>query len=135
MTISLIDVGEVRVGRGGGNGKGKYAAYKKALVDIVPIFKAGIKEKKEVAVGLYELAKEMGPNFEKLKESSLKWGIKYALFDEGIWTRSGTDKNNSILLVLRTATEKDVLPSSLQSKADAEPDTEDEDPVAEDDEQ
>ncbi len=88
MTIPLVEADEVKTGRGGGKTKGeKYGKYAVAIQKVVPWIKDEISKSKDGTIRLrtVDLGKEMGGEFAKKNATSLYWGLKYVLFNEGIW--------------------------------------------------
>jgi len=59
------------------------------------------------------MGSEMGGEFAKKNPTSLYWGLKYVLFNEGIVVDTGTHKSGDKLLIMRLGTENDVLPLAL----------------------
>jgi hypothetical protein len=119
MAIKILDVSDVSVGRTKGKGKGKgarYTKYRTALQKVLPIFIDGIEKKGTIAVKVSDLAEEMGNEYKKLHPTSIKWGVKHALFFEGIWSMTGKDKNGDPVILMRAKTDDDVLPDSLQDE-------------------
>lgn len=116
MGIPLVEADEVRTGRGGGKTKGeKYGKYAVAIQKHVSWIKDQIAGSKDgtIRIRAADMAKEMGPDFAKRNTTSIYWGLKYVLFNEGIVVDTGTHKGGDKLLVMRLATESDVLPPSL----------------------
>lgn len=138
IPISLIDIDDIRTGRGGGGKKawgGKYGKYRDSVRKLIPFFKEQIEKSKDsrgIRMRARDIATEMGPDF-LLKENgkgsgkniggkhttSLLWGLKYVLWDEHIVITQGKHKDGSDVFILRTRVEGDVLPESLaKSKAE-----------------
>lgn len=74
----------------------------------------------EILVKALDMATAMGPHFEKLGETALHWGLKFALFTHGIFvattkSREINPKTNDgyLLLRLRRAKAGDVLSEGL----------------------
>lgn len=74
----------------------------------------------EILVKALDMAPAMGPHFEKLGETALHWGLKFALFTHGIFvsttkSREINPKTNDgyLLLRLRRAKAGDVLSEGL----------------------
>jgi hypothetical protein len=113
--IELVQVNDMKVGRGGGRkGSGeRYLKYKRAVVDVVPWIKQQIAGGETIRVKASDLAKEMGKDFESKHPTSFVWAMKYVLFGEGIWVDTGKTNDNKPVLIMRNATENDVLPDSL----------------------
>lgn len=115
MSIQLVEPNDMRTGRGGGGkAKGqKYAKYRLAAQKIVPFLKESIKAKETIRVKTDDIKKEMGKDFTSKHTTSIYWGLKYSLFQEGIWVTTGKHTDGSDVLVLRDATPEDKLPDSL----------------------
>lgn len=115
MSIQLVEPDAMRTGRGGGKrGKGeKYAKYKVAIQKIAPFLKENIEKKETIRVKTDDLKKEMGGEFATKHATSVYWGLKYTLFNEGIWVTTGKHTDGSDVLVMREATPDDKLPDSL----------------------
>lgn len=115
MAIQLIEPDAMRIGRGGGRGKsaGRYSKYKIAIQKIVPFLKENIEKTETIRVKVDDLKKEMGGEFVKRHETSIYWGLKCSLFQEGIWVTTGKHNDGSAVLVMREATPEDKLPESL----------------------
>lgn len=125
--IPIQDASTVRSRAGCGQTKNqKYGAYLDALEehpDIVPYFLKNIDEnpKGEILVRAVDVAKELGPYFEKLGETAIGWGLKFAFFTHGIFLSTTTDKELNpdtgkgyMLLKLRRPGPKDELSESLR---------------------
>lgn len=115
MSIQLVEPDAMRTGRGGGKrGKGeKYAKYKVAIQKIAPFLKENIEKKETIRVKTDDLKKEMGGEFATKHATSVYWGLKYTLFNEGIWVTTGKHTDGSDVLVMRSALPDDKLPDSL----------------------
>lgn len=121
MAIPLVEAEEVRTGRGGGKTKGeKYGKYAVAVTKSVPWIKEQISGSKDgtIRIKAADLAKEMGGDFAKKNPTSIYWGLKYVLFNEGIVVDTGTHKSGDKLLLMRLGTEEDKLPPSLSKYLD-----------------
>lgn len=114
VEIPLISVEEVQVGRGKTKGE-KYGKYAQAIAPHVRWLLDRIKDSpdKKIRIKVRDIAKVMGPEFDKKSDTAIYWGLKFVLYHEGIVVDTGTAKDKSKLLVMREATEKDVLPPSL----------------------
>ncbi len=128
MTIELIDESECSTrGKGGGRTKGeKYGKYAVAIAKSVPWIKEEIEKSKDgmIRVKVEDIAREMGPDFIKRHHTSLGWGLKYVLFNEGIVVDAGTHKDGKTkLFVMRMATNEDILPPSLNKYLEPEEDS------------
>ena len=92
----------------------RYHKYCKALEKIVSELKKGIDTSSDMRlhINAKDLAKKMGPEFEKLQSKSLYWAVKPCLLDEDIVIASGRiDREDSI--ILRRRNSQDTLPRSL----------------------
>ena len=58
---------------------------------------------------------EMGDKFKNKHSTSLMWGLKFILFNEGIMVRSGKHNDGDDLLIMTRRTENDTLPPSLET--------------------
>ena len=128
---------EIRKRRGGGtrgNGK-KYTKYKLAIQKIVPFLKENIEKKETIRLKSEDIKKEMGGEFAKRHATSIYWGLKYALFQEGIWVTTGKHTDGSDVLVLRDATSEDKLPDSLTKGGEKGEKEGDEGPLPEDEDE
>lgn len=104
----------------------KYGAYLDALKDhpdVVPYLLTNIDENpnKEILVKAVDIAKELGPYFEKLGETAIGWGLKFALFTEGIFVSTTKSKEINpntgqgyMLLRMRRPKHDDVLSEGLR---------------------
>ena len=115
MVVPLVDIEEVQTGRGGRTKGEKYGKYAQAIASQVQWFKDKIKENPEgkIRAKSKDIAKAMGPEFEKKSDKAIYWGLKFVLFHEGIVVTTGKAKDGSTLLVMRYATSEDKLPPSL----------------------
>lgn len=131
MSIPLVGVDEVRTGRGGKTKGEKYSKYVVAIKKHISWIKEEIGKSKDgtIRVKNVDLRKEMGGEFVKKNDTSIYWGLKFVLFNEGIVVETGTHANGDKLLVMRTANDEDRLPTSLAKYL--EPAEEDEDITAE----
>lgn len=112
--IPLVPVEEVQIGKGRTKGE-KYGKYAQAIAPHVKWLLDQIKESPDnkIRTKTVDIKRVMGPAFEKLSDTAIYWGLKFVLFHEGIVVESGKAKDQSMLLVMREGTEKDVLPPSL----------------------
>lgn len=116
MTLQTIEIDEVRIGRSGGRTKGeKYKKYGIAIEKCIPWIREEIEKSKDdtVRVRNSDIRKEMGGEFVNKNETSIYWGLKYILFQEGIVVETGTHKSGDKLLMMRLANDDDKLPESL----------------------
>lgn len=116
MVIPLVSVEEVQTGKGKTKGE-KYIKYAQAVAPHVAWLKDQIKNSIDgkIRIKIRDIAKVLGPEFEKKSDTAIYWGLKFVLFHEGIVVDTGTALDKSRLIVLREATDKDVLPPSLAS--------------------
>jgi hypothetical protein len=103
----------------------KYGTYLDALKehpDILPYLFEQIDKNPngEILVKAVDMAPALGPNFEKLGETAIHWGLKFSLFTHGIFvsttkSRDINPKTNDgyLLLRLRRAKAGDVLSEGL----------------------
>lgn len=134
MTIPLIEAEEVRTGRGGGKTKGeKYGKYADAVKKSIPWIKEQIAGSKDgfIRVRATDLAQEMGGDFARRSPTSIYWGLKYVLFNEGVVVDTGTHKSGDKLLIMRLGTEEDKLPPSLSKYLEPEEEIEEGTPLEE----
>lgn len=115
MVVPLVSIEEVQVGRGGKTKGEKYGKYAQAIASQVQWFKDRIKESPDGKIRAKgrDVAKAMGPEFEKKSDKAIYWGLKFVLFHEGIVVTTGKAKDGAMLLVMRYATPEDKLPPSL----------------------
>lgn len=115
MVVPLVSIEEVQTGRGGRTKGEKYGKYAQAIASQVQWFKDRIKESEDgkIRAKSKDVAKAMGPEFDKRSDKAIYWGLKFVLFHEGIVVTTGKSKDGSMLLVMRNATSEDKLPPSL----------------------
>ncbi len=115
MVVPLVSVEEVQTGRGGKTKGEKYGKYAQAIAKDVNWLKDQIDQSSDgkIRVRIRDIAKQMGPDFDKKSDTAIYWGLKFVLFHEGIVVDTGTAKDKSKLLVMRRGTENDKLPPSL----------------------
>jgi hypothetical protein len=115
MVVPLVSVEEVQTGRGGKTKGEKYGKYAQAIAKDVMWLKEQITESpdKKIRLKVRDIANAMGGEFVKKSDTAIYWGLKFVLFHEGIVVDTGTAKDKSKLLVMRTATPEDKLPPSL----------------------
>jgi hypothetical protein len=115
----------------------KYGAYLNALKehpDIIPYLLKNIDENpnREIIVKALDIAKELGPYFEKLGETAIGWGLKFSLFTEGIFVSTTKSKEINpatgegyMLLRMRRPKADDVLSEGLRKylEPSGEPDS------------
>lgn len=115
--IELVSVDDV-VGRGRGKGRTKgqkYGKYIKAIAPQLDWIEQEIEHSKDgtIRMKVADIAKEMGKDFTTKHETSIYWGLKYSLFQDGIVVDMSSHKDGGKILVMRQATEEDRLPLSL----------------------
>ncbi len=113
MAIPIIEPSEVIV-RGETKGR-KYGKYAQAIGSEVGWIKESITKSGDgkIRIKIRDIAKSMGPEFEKKQDKAIYWGTRFVLFHEGIVVEPAKDKTNKELLIMRMATSEDVLPPSL----------------------
>lgn len=117
MALELVGVDEMRTGRGSGKKGGKverYTKYKVAIAKTLPWLKEQIEEKGTIRARTTDIAREMGQGFAGKDPTSIYWALKYTLFHEGIFVLNGKTTEDEPVLVMRTRTPDDELPSSLE---------------------
>ena len=132
MAIELVDVDDMRTGRGTGKrgGGGKYHKYTVAIekAKLVPFLKESIKDKGTIRLKTKDVIKELGGDFASRHPTSIYWGLKYVLFHEGIVVITGKHVDGDEVLVMRMGTPEDKLPDSLtkgkEMKEGEEPESE-----------
>lgn len=113
MEIPIIDPSDIVMRR---ETKGlKYGKYVQAMASEIQWIKAAIASSSDgkIRIKIRDIAKSMGPEFEKKQNKAIYWGTRFILFLEGIVVGPGKDKANEELLIMRMATSEDVLPRSL----------------------
>lgn len=113
MDIELVSADDIR-GRGSSKGKGKYSKYREGLGPHVDWFKEEIAKSPDgkVRIKNSDILKIVGKGIGK-NPTSVYWGVRYTLFQDGLAVSQGTHKNGEDLLVIRTAKDDDILPTSL----------------------
>jgi hypothetical protein len=113
IDVELVSADDVR-GRGGTRGKGKYSKYKEGLEPHIGWFKEEIGKSVDGKIRLRhsDILKMIGNGVGK-NPTSVYWGVRYTLFQDGLAVSQGTHKDGSDLLVIRTANDDDTLPISL----------------------
>ncbi len=122
MAIELVEATEVRTGRGGKTKGEKYGKYAVAIQKSIPWIKEQIAANKDgiIRIKATDMGKEMGGEFIKKNATSIYWGLKYVLFQEGIVVDTGTHKTGDKLLIMRLGKEDDRLPPSLSKYLEPE---------------
>lgn len=115
MVVPLVPVEEIQIGRGGKTKGEKYGKYAQSIAKDVLWLQEQIAASpdEKIRVKVKDIANAMGPEFAKKSDTAIYWGLKFVLFHEGIVVDTGTAKDKSKLLVMRTATPEDKLPPSL----------------------
>lgn len=115
MAIELVEATEVRTGRGGKTKGEKYGKYAIAIQKQIPWIREQIANNPEgiIRVKAQDMGREMGGEFAKKNATSIYWGLKYVLFQEGIVVDTGTHRTGEKLLIMRLGREDDELPASL----------------------
>ncbi len=126
MQIPIQDAASIKTRAGCGQTKHqKYGMYLKVLEEkpeiLEYLFENIDKDPNgEILVKAIDMAPEMGIYFEKLGETALHWGLKFALFTHGIFvsTTKSKDKNPTtndhyLLLRMRRARSDDILSEGL----------------------
>lgn len=115
MAVPLVSIEEVQTGRGGKTKGEKYGKYAQAVAKDVIWLKDQIAASpdEKIRLKVRDMANAMGGDFAKKSDTAIYWGLKFVLFHEGIVVDTGTAKDKSKLLVMRTATADDKLPPSL----------------------
>ena len=126
MEIPIQDVSTIKAKAGCGQTKHqKYGTYLSVLEEkpeiLTYLFEQIDKNQTgEILVKALDMAPAMGTHFEKLGETALHWGLKFALFTHGIFVSTTKSKeinpktNDSYLLLrLRRAKAGDVLSEGL----------------------
>jgi hypothetical protein len=121
MPIELVDAEEVTGRRGRTKGE-KYGKYVEAIHKHIEWIKEKIKDSKDgtIRMKVNDIAKEMGPDFVGKDERSTYNGLKYVLFNEGIFVELGTHKDGDKLLIMRFAINSDRLPQHLAKYLESE---------------
>lgn len=100
----------------GGVKKKRYGKYAQAISDHIGWIKERITNSQDgiVTIKIRELAKKMGPEFEKKDVTSVYWALKYILFYEGFVVDMGTQEEGEKVLKIRIRKSEDKLPPSLE---------------------
>ena len=117
MAIELIDVDDMKIGRGTGKRVGgkKYHKYIIALekAKLVPFLKESLEKQGTIRLKTKDIVRELGGDFASKHSTSIYWGLKYILFHEGIVVTTGKHVDGDDVLVMREGTPEDKLPDSL----------------------
>lgn len=115
--LQIVSIDDITSGRGKKRGAGpKYAKYQAAISKAIPEIKELIANSKDgyFRVKVADIAKEMGSDFPGKNPTSIYWGLKFTLFQEGIVVDMRAHKNGvDKVLMMRTGTKDDKLPESL----------------------
>jgi hypothetical protein len=127
MNIPIQETTVLRERSGCGQTKHqKYGAYLDALKEhpeVVPYLLKNIDESPngEILIKAIDIAKELGPYFGKLGETAIGWGLKFALFTEGVFVSTTKSKEINpdtgqgyMLLRMRRPKQDDVLSEGLR---------------------
>lgn len=130
IEITVLEMSDVKSRSRCGKTKAeKYGAYMRAVTeDLVQWCKTNIdaSPNSKLLVKVVEMAKQLGPDFEMLKEISVFWGLKFALWHHGISCSSTQHKDinpatgkHFMIVIMRRSKANDKLPDSLAT--DLEP--------------
>lgn len=127
MAIELVEAAAVRARRGGKTKGEKYGKYATAIQKSIPWIEKeiGKSKDKKIIIKNKDIREEMGGEFIKKNDTSVYWGIKYVLFQEGIVVETGTHTDGSKLLIMRKADTDDRLPPSLSKYIETDEEPED----------
>ena len=129
MAIPLVNVEDIRTGKGHGarkgSGTGKYSKYRIGLEPQVPWLREEIGKSKDgsIRVKVNDILKTITQNVGGTvgrHSTSVYWGTKYILYQEGLWVTQAKTKKGDDALVIRKATEDDKLPPSLLKQLEKE---------------
>ncbi len=114
MTIPLVDPDDIRIGRGRCNGKNKYQKYGIAIWPYITFLKQQIESSKDghIRIKTAEIACTM--NMCGKHPTTIYWGLKYNLFQEGIVVGEGQTREGESILLMRFKKDEDILPDSLK---------------------
>lgn len=112
--VNTIDTKEDK-GTDKGQKKERYGKYAQAISAHITWIRERITNSQDgtVTIKVKELARKMGPDFEKKNETTIYWALKYVLFYEGIIVDMGTHDDGEKILKMRTKIAGDELPPSL----------------------
>lgn len=98
--------------------KRRYSRYDLAISRLVPWLCERIDEnpEKNIRVKMEDIAKEMGPKFERKSHTAFYQGVKFVLFYNGIVVDKGLNKDDQHILIMRRRNEEDELPSYLKKR-------------------
>jgi hypothetical protein len=127
MNIPIQETTMIRQRAGCGQTKHqKYGAYIDILKErneVVPYLLENIDKSPngEILIKAVDIAKDLGPYFEKLGETAIGWGLKFAFFNHGIFLSTTKSKEINpdtgegyMLLRLRRPKHDDVLSEGLR---------------------
>lgn len=122
MAIEIVSAEDARTGRGGRTKGEKYTKYAVAVKKHISWIEEEIEKSKDHTIRIKNetMRKELGKEFEKLDPTSVYWGLKYVMFQEGIVVKGGKHRDGSELLIFRAANEEDRLPPSLSKYLETE---------------
>lgn len=123
LNIPLVEASELKTGRGGGK-RGGQRKYEAALASHIDWIKEKIENSKDgyIRVKTGDLAQSMGMKLKTardgpgLHETSIYWGVRDAIWEDGIIVETGKLKDNSPVLKMRFRRPEDILPDSLAKK-------------------
>lgn len=110
MSIELVNVSDIRIGNSGRPTGEKYSKYKTVLKKHIPWFKENIEESKDgyIRTKIEDIAKEM--EMSSKHDVSIFLGVRYILFNHGIWVEKGQTKAGEGILKMRFKLPGDKLP-------------------------
>lgn len=128
-TIELVPIDDVKTGRGGKGRKSdgkRYGKYAAATEKLTTFLQENINNSKDgtIRIKIKDIVKEIGPDFVGKSPTSVMWGLKFTLWDNGIVVTQGKHVDGNDLLVFRGRTDKDRLPPSLEKLKSGRPDSE-----------
>jgi len=86
---------------------------------VLDFIKKSLEKEDAIVVRSFDIAKNLGKDFMRKQHSSLYWGLKYVLFNEGIVCEERNHKSDvgrmGKMLFMRKKMDGDYLPPSLES--------------------
>lgn len=133
IEIPILEMSDVKTrSRCGKTKSEKYGAYLRAVDEslITWIFEnIDASPTGKLLIKVVDMAKQLGPEFEQLKETSIFWGLKFALWHHGISCSTTTHKEinpvtrkHYMIIIMRRSKAGDKLPDSLASDLEPAPD-------------
>lgn len=116
--LEVLDLGDAKPVRGKRNER--YHEYIEALESrgVLDFIKKSLDTEDSIVVRTYDIAENLGKTFVKKDRSSIYWGLKYVLFNEGIVCEERVHKSDigrmGKLLYMRKKRLGDSLPPSLE---------------------